>query len=345
MEEAMVTVPGGPAEVGGGTRFWRSNSGRWAAERFMAAMAAGQEFTAASLRTAGVLRKDEWVEFDTAVIEGAAIRMRGVADLITQGLTRPLRNSMGKTVLEYERISDIEPATVSMDGMSKSENDRPDFSPASLPIPIIHKDFFINLRVLAASRNKGEALDTTMIRMSGRKCAELSEDILFRGGKTFGGLTIYGYTTHPQRNTVSFGTNGNWAAAAKTGDDIIADIMTMLAIAEGDRFYGPYVLYISRNQGLKLQLDYKAASDKTIRQRIMEIDGISDIRIVDALPTSSVLLVQMTPDVVQLIQGEPLQTVQWDIEGGFAVNFKAFMIQVPLIRADIAGRSGIVHMS
>jgi hypothetical protein len=37
--------------------------------------------------------------------------------------------------------------------------------------------------------------------------------------------------------------------------------------------------------------------------------------------------------------------VQWDIHGGFQINFKAFTIQVPLIRADAQGRSGIVHMA
>ena len=30
---------------------------------------------------------------------------------------------------------------------------------------------------------------------------------------------------------------------------------------------------------------------------------------------------------------------------GFGVNFKVFAIQVPLIRADADGNSGIVHMS
>jgi hypothetical protein len=37
--------------------------------------------------------------------------------------------------------------------------------------------------------------------------------------------------------------------------------------------------------------------------------------------------------------------VQWDVHGGFQVNFKAFMIAVPLIRADAQNRSGVVHMS
>jgi hypothetical protein len=53
----------------------------------------------------------------------------------------------------------------------------------------------------------------------------------------------------------------------------------------------------------------------------------------------------MTADNVQLLVGEPLQNIQWDINGGFTIAFKSFTIQVPLIRADAAGRSGIVHMN
>jgi hypothetical protein len=43
---------------------------------------------------------------------------------------------------------------------------------------------------------------------------------------------------------------------------------------------------------------------------------------------------QDTVDVAAWVQGEPLQTVQWDEYGGFEINFKAFAIGVPLIRTD-----------
>jgi len=45
------------------------------------------------------------------------------------------------------------------------------------------------------------------------------------------------------------------------------------------------------------------------------------------------------------VEGEPLQNVQWDVHGGFQVNFKGFQIELPLIRADINGNTGLAHMS
>jgi hypothetical protein len=58
-----------------------------------------------------------------------------------------------------------------------------------------------------------------------------------------------------------------------------------------------------------------------------------------------VIVVQASQDVVCWVEGEPLQTVQWDEAGGFDLNFKAWQIAVPLIRSDAAGRSGVCHIS
>lgn len=328
-----------------GKSFWTGASGKWAGERMLKALQSGETITPAALRTLDTLRKDEWVAFDEALVEAAAIRLRGVADLLGAGLTIPVNNAMGKTVLEYERVTDMNPALVSMDGAVRTENDRQEFGIDSIPLPITHKDFFINLRTLTASREKGEALDTTQIRTAGRLVAEETERMLFLGGKTFGGSTIRGYTTHPDRNLATFIANGNWAAVAKTGANILDDVLDMITRAQADRMYGPYWLYVPQNSSVKLEDDFKANSDKTIRQRLLEIDGIRAVRTVDQLTANNIILVQATVDVTAMVEGIPLQTVQWDIEGGFVINFKAFQIAIPLIRSDSEGRSGVVHMS
>src|SRR5688572_27537476 len=48
------------------------------------------------------LRKDEWIQLDTAIIAAAKERLRVVADLRSAGLTYSIPNGMGKTVLETE---------------------------------------------------------------------------------------------------------------------------------------------------------------------------------------------------------------------------------------------------
>ena len=333
------------AAVQGGGDFWGGASGRWAGERLIEAMDAGRQISPSELRTNTTLRKDEWTAFDEALVEEGIIRLRGVADLIAAGLTIPVANAMGKTTLEYEKVTDMEPAGVSLSGVPRTEDDRVEFELDSVPLPITHKDFDLNLRTLVASRNRGEALDTTQARVAGRMVAERQEQMLFLGGPTFAGKAIYGYTNHPDRNPVSFVTNGSWELTAKTGGNILEDVLTCIAAAETDRYFGPYWLYVPSNYSLKLEEDFKANSDKTIRQRLMEIDRLQSIKTVDQLTASNVILVQATRDVTALVMGEPLQSVQWDIEGGFIIKFKAFTIQIPLIRSDAQNRSGVVHLT
>ena len=341
-----TTIPAGGAVIDTGARFFTGASGKWAGEQFVRAAAAGQALSPAALRTLEVLRDEEWKTFDNELILGFQERLTAVADLIGAGLTKTITNGLAKTVLEYDKVGDMDPAIVSLDGVTRSENDRLLYERHGLPLPITHKDFYLNLRALLASRTGTEPLDTTYVRVAGRKCAEMSEEMLLNGSKQFGGLPIYGYTTHPDRNTVAFGTGGNWAQVAKTGQQILDDVTSMIALADGDGFHGPYWLYVGGiAASLKLAQDFKSESDKTIRQRLLELEQISAIKTVDMLADNNVLLVQATSDVVQWVIGEPLQTVQWDVHGGFQINFKAFQIGVPLIRSDVDEGSGIVHMS
>ncbi len=332
------------AEVGGGRSLL--STGRWATERIMAAMQAGRSISPAELRTNTTLRKDEWKVIDDAVIEEGVMRLRGIAELQAAGLTQTVTSAMGKTLFEFEKVTDVNDAIVSMSGIARSTDDRPDFSLDAIPLPIIHKDWDLDLRHLQASRNKGESLDSMQNRVAGRKVAERLEKILFAGydGK-FGGYTVYGFLNHPNTNAVTFGTNGAWDAAAKTGADIMADVVSMVKKLEEDKFFGPYWLYIPSAYDVVLDNDFKANSDLTIRQRLLQMNRVQRITTCDQLTAANVVLFQPTRDVVVILDGEPLQSVQWDVEGGFLVKFKAFTIQIPLIRATQAGACGVCKLS
>lgn len=334
------------AELISGTRLMSSGSGKWAGEQFMRAAAAGRAISPRDLRTLEVLRNEEWKTFDSAVISGAKERIRAVKDLLDAGLVKRISNGLAKTVLEYDLVGDMDDAIVSLDGVTRSENDRLEYSRKGLPLPITHKDWYLNLRALLASRTGGDPLDTAYSLVAGRKCGEKSEDMLFNGGKTFGALTIYGLTTQPNRNTMSFGAGGNWSQSAKTGEQILADVFSAIGLMEADGFDGPYWLYYGgTTPGLKLAEDYKAASSNTTQQRLLSTERISKVAHSSKLAANNVVIFQPTSDVVEMIEGEALQTVQWDIHGGFQINFKAFQILVPLVRANTNLGSGITHIS
>lgn len=322
------------------------SSGRWATSMLKKAFSEGRQLSAQVLRTLDTLRHEEWKFFDDALIEEAQIRLVGVADLIGAGLVRSVPNSLGKTVFGYERVDFMDPAITSLDGLGATPNDRQEFDLNQVPLPITHKDFFLNLRNLSASREKGEALDTTQVRTAGRVVAEQLEKMLFQGGPVFGGLSTYGYLTHPDRNLVSFDGTKNWGDATKAGTSYLKDLLAAITALHADRMYGPYTVYVPSDAGVQMDNDYNAgtANIQSIRQRLLQVNGISGIKVADQLPSGHVVVKQDTVDVAAWVQGETLQTVQWDEYGGFKINFKAFAIGVPLIRSDAAGRSGVVEI-
>lgn len=297
------------------------------------------------IANATLLRKDEWKEYDKAVREHAQIRLVGIADLINRGLTYNISNGLGKTVFEYEDINELTAAEITMDAVTDTKKDRPKYEMNYLPLPIVHKDYQINIRALSASRTTGAPLDTTLAGMAARKVAEMLETMLFTNvSYTFGGGTIYSYINVDGRNTGSL--NANWDdESAAGGESILEDVRAMKQASIDAKHYGPWVLYIPTNFETAIDADFKAASDKTVRQRILEIGGITDVKVVDTLTSDNVLLVQMTPDVVRLVIGLPITPVEWDEKGGLIVNHKVMTIQVPQIRNDQDGNSGITHFS
>jgi len=333
-----------PASVSDGRSFFNQSAGVWAGQQIRTAIRAGKAITPGVLRTMTTLRRDEWIFFDDQVVSAAQQPLRGVADLISRGLTRTIPNGMAKTILSFETAGDMQPAIVSMDGVTRAELDRAEFGFGSLPMPITHKDFNIDLRTLLASRERGEPLDTMQSRIAGQKCGQMTEYMLFNGGPQFLNLPIYGYLTHPNRNILVYGTGGNWTQAAKTGDQIVADALALQAALVADGKEGPYGLYYSPDSALKMSGDYKATSDDTVTSRLLKIPGLESVQSAPQLPALTVVMVQLTVDVVELIRGEALTTVEWEIVGPFLSGFKAFQIEIPLVRSDADGKSGVAVM-
>ncbi len=302
-------------------------------------------YVAQPIQANGTLRRDEWNQLDQAIQGISETRLNGIADLREKGLTFNLGNPMGTTVLEYHDMSDAMEAELSMDAVTRSQGDRPVFGSVYLPIPIIHVDYEINLRVLEASRSLGNPLDTTSAERAARKVAARLESMLFTSTTyTFGNGTIYSYLNHPNKNNVTLSVN--WNASAKTGAQILADVLAMKQASINDNHYGPWMLYIPTAYETVLDEDYDTTTPQTsIRERLMKIGGISGIKVVDTLTANNVLLVQMTSDVVRLVDGFSLRNVEWQTEGGMVTKYKVMAIQVPQVRADKDGKSGLIHMA
>jgi hypothetical protein len=293
------------------------------------------------------LRRDEWKRLDEVILEISRQRL-----VVEFGLGRAIGNA---EQFEWHDVSDPGEAVISMDGVTRGNHDRPNFQYNYLPIPIIHFDYELNARELAASRNLGNPLDTTMAERAIRRVNEQLENMLFTNITFSYGEkdqrnrnSIYSYLNHPDRNIVSLGTNWDeldFDSGSANGGKIIVDkVASMKQTSIEAKHYGPWMLYISTNYETTIDKDYDTTTPgTTIRERIMKIGNIKGIKVIDTLPADNVLLVQMTSDVVRLVRGMGITNVEWAVEGNMISKYKVMTIQVPQIRSDQNGACGIVH--
>jgi len=299
-------------------------------------------FNIAGLRTNDVLRKDEWKQYDTALVEVAHQRTPLVQALVGAGLSVDIPNGLGTTILEWENVSDMDPADVSMSGVTRGEYDRLDYNLQSMPLPIVHKDFTINIRALEASRRTGQPLDTAQVAQAGRVVTEAIESMVVVGHATrVGASRIYGLTTEPNINTGS--QTADWDLVATTGEQRVTDVLAMIAAAQADHMYGPYALLVNYTTWNQLLDDYKANSDKTTLERIQAIEGISTVIPSSDVPASASILVQLTKDVIDEVIGLQPTIVQWETQGGMMMHFKVMAIMIPRVRSTQTSQSGIVY--
>lgn len=287
------------------------------------------------------LRKDEWLTLDQAVIKAAQPRLNAVADLRSAGLQYNIPNGMASTVLQHETQSDIGDATTSMDGLREGDSDRPVYELKNLPLPIIHKDFSFSARQISASRNGGSPLDTTMAELAARKVADEVEKLTLgeSSSYSYGGGSVYGYKNFPQRLTGSL-----TAPTASNHNTTVLEVLAMRQQAVAKKYYGPYTLYYSPDWYAVMDEDYsEAKGDNTLKDRLMKITGINEVKGADYLTGNEMILVQQTSDVARLVMGMDITTVQWSSHGGMQLNYKVMTIMVPQLRSDFYGNTGIVH--
>lgn len=302
--------------------------------------------------TNATLRVYDWIELDNAVMKAAKPRLKAAADLRASGLVYQLPNGIAKTVLQFQQQSDITGATMSMDGLRVGESDRPVFSLVNFPLPIIHKDFQFPLRQILASRTGYSPLDLTTAELASRRVAEQVEQLVLgttnpallgAASYTWAGATVQGYMNYTGRITysITLPTTAGW-----TPDATINDILAMKKASQAAGYTGPWKLYFGLDWDPYMDNDYKPTyNSETLRQRITKIDKIQSAETVDYIPGYSLLLVQQTSDVVRLVIGMDIVTVQWESHGGMQLNFKVMCVMLPQLRSDFYGNTGIVHGS
>ena len=308
----------------------------------------GYEFpklmTPRGLMVNSLLRKDEWEELDSAIVMAARQRLNGIADLVGRGLTKSI-TTMGVLTSQWNVSSQMSAPTVSMSGASVTNQDSVDFNLDGRPIPVIHKEYTIDLRQLEADRLGGGGVDTTTAFEAGFVVAEKLEDILFNGDTlTFGGNTLYGYLTEPNTNTdtaANYG-GGDWTTLA----NIVPTVEGMINAANTDNHYGPFGVYASSTQYNEAALKYFSETADTPLERILRMPMVDFVKPADQLADGTIVVTQLTPDVVDVagigVDGTMVNNLEWTSLDGLVTHFKAIAVFAPRVKSKYDGKSGVI---
>lgn len=288
----------------------------------------------------------EWTLFDSRVSASARMAMRGIQDLRSAGLVVPV-SSIGIRQIDRRIQGEKRAANITMETASRVDSDRTERKMLSVPLPVIHQDYQIGERELAASRMMGMPLDTLEAAESGQSVGETLESMLFNGSTavTFNGNAIKGYNnaTGLLSDTASNFGGGDFG----TADNAYKTVLGVLASFETRRYRGKFNIYISTVQYHQLLGLRGDTNNTTQMQLLMALPQINDIVLVDTslVADGYMLVVALQPDVVELYEALPVTNREW-MSGNRTVFYgKVLTVAVPFVKYDVRGYTGIAKVS
>lgn len=290
-----------------------------------------------------ILLRREWEALDARIIESYRQRSNMVADLRAAGLTTT--TTLAEMMNSWRVGSERRRPDITMDGRSRVDRDRSDRKTFSVPIPIIATTYEIGMRELMASRAVGSDIDTFEAQEAGQAVAEEEEILLIDGNSEMlvQGEQVYGVTNHPDRlsDTASnfgggdFGTLGNAYKA-------INGALRQLA---GNRYYGPFNIYVANTQYHEMLAYHDDGSNVTELSRVLTLPQVAEVKPNDFLTAGEVVMIQMDMNVIDVRTAMGLENRQWDHPDGSAVFFKVMESLTFRLKPDYRGELGICHMT
>ena len=305
-----------------------------------------QIMTSRGLVVNSALRKDEWEELDSAIVQAAVAPLNMTQRMITAGLTRPL-GGLGTLIAQYNQISEMTAANVSLSGNASGQKDRVDYDLVGVPVPVIFKEFELNQRYLEASRRLGDSIDTANGAAAARVVGEKVEDLLINGDSSvnLNGNTIYGLTSHPDRNTDTATNLGGGDFG--TISNIVPTFSGILSALKADNYRGPYGVFVADTQFDQMAMSFFTdGSGQSALNRVLQIPQIQFIDSSAWLDAGEIVVVHLSRDVVELAyvqQYWPITNLEWTSGDGMQSNFKVMTVFAPMVKSDYSGRSGVFH--
>ncbi len=292
----------------------------------------------------GTVRHEDFLVIRDMIIEVRRRKLHGISDLRESGLS--FTAALGDQLIGFENVNEFKLAEQDMNPNSYDNNDTvitEDF----VPNPITHSTFSIPWRQTGFDYKRSLGMAEAL-----RQIAERLEETLTNGNAsisvTFQGTAfpIFGYTTDPSRGT---GTISNWTAGASQGliiNELIDQIGAMW-LNQGGVGNNSVMVYVANDIWNVLQKDYNTTNpSKTILARMMDIAQVKDVKPLEKLASTQVVLVEMEKRTVELgIASDIIVTPHIKINPMAPTVLTGYAAMVQKIKSDSNGKTGVRHLT
>jgi len=292
-------------------------------------------------RANGTLRHEDHKKIMQDLIQVRQNPTTLVADLKAAGLKTTA--SVSDMLIGVEDTNEFGPASRSMNPTAVT-NDQSDYGLVYTPLPITHAGWSIPYR-----QGQFGYKSSNSLKASVRVVQESLDDMVMNGDAQIqvptsgsGTVTIYGYKTHPERQTA---TISNW----KTNpENIISDTLGMIdqmVTNVKDIEANSLTLYIPYEYQTVMQEDYSAQKgDRTFMERLMAIKEIKDIKTSRDLGATEVILIELSARTVEYAEAIDITTLPYDKSNPLdPSNFVTYSLGVPILKVDRNDRLAVLH--
>jgi hypothetical protein len=253
--------------------------------------------------------------------------------------------SIEDQLVGFENVNEFQEAEQEMNP-NKYQNNDTVFTEEFVPNPITHQSFSVPWRQTGFDYKRSLGLSESI-----RQVAEKLEDTLTNGNAnisvSFGGQAnpIFGYTTHPNRGT---GTISDWSVIGNI-TLIVPEAIEQIGLmwsSQGGVENDSVVMYVANDIWTNLQNDYKANIAGSVMERLMKIPQLKDIKPLEKLASTQVVLVELTERTIQMAVASDIITVPHIKTNPMQPQvLTTYAAMVQQIKSDSKGNTGIRHLT
>jgi uncharacterized linocin/CFP29 family protein len=236
------------------------------------------------------LSSDQWDAFDATVVRVAQRTLVGRRFISVFGPLGP-----GAQVAPNDVYLGRNEGVVDMVGEEECDEIRAG-DRRFLPLPIIHKDFMLHWRDLAAATDAGLPIDAGAVASAASYCARSEDELIFLGNAELGYSGLMTVEDHLEA------PRSDWAGMGNAFRDVVAAVDRLT----GHGYPGPFALAVSTPM-------YVAMNRMFENTGVLEIDQIkklttAGVYVSPVLTEQSAVVVSTGPENLDLVVGVDMRT-------------------------------------